>query len=127
MNEVLLILFSLTVGILFGVAILAIFSIEFRDKIGVNLRVARMSALVLFVLMSVALWLETPTRLGKYVYIERDMPNRKEVIHTNSSCVKIKKGYEVTKVKFYKYTPYFDEFCKKCMYESDVIKLTKGE
>lgn len=127
MNEVLLVLFSLIVGLLLGTSILAAFSIEFRDKIGVRLSVARTSALVLFLLMLVALWLETPTRLGEYVYIERDIPNRKEVIHTNSSCVKIKKGYEVTEAKFYKYTPYFDEFCKKCMYESDVIKLTKGK
>ena len=39
----------------------------------------------------------------------------------------IKKGYSVNEVHYYTYTPYFDCFCSRCFYESDAIKLTKGE
>lgn len=57
-----------------------------------------------------------------YVYIERDIPNRSNTIHTSSSCPRIDKAYSVNETKFYTYTPYVDRFCKRCMYESDVIK-----
>lgn len=82
----------------------------------------------IFLLLSVLiLWYNVPTRLGQYVYIERDLTNHKQTIHTNSSCSRIKKGYSVNETNYYTYKPYFDEFCSKCVYESDAIKLTKGE
>lgn len=127
MNEALLILFTIIVGLLLGSAILAIVSVEFRNKTGLKLSTIKLSAMVLFVLMLGLLWLDTPTRLGGYVYIERDIKNHKQTIHTSSSCVKIKKGYVVNETSFYRYTPYIDEFCNRCVYESDAIKLTKGK
>lgn len=82
-----------------------------------------------FILLSCALlfvvWQNTPTRLGNYVYIERNLDAHKQIIHTNSSCSNIKEGYSVNEIGYYKYTPYMDAFCPKCVYESDAIKLTK--
>ncbi|HBF04576.1 MAG TPA: hypothetical protein DDW28_00115 [Prevotella sp.] len=80
-----------------------------------------------FIALFIVLWNNTPTRLGEHVFIERDLKNHKQTIHTNSSCSKIRIGYVVNETSFYTYTPYLDEFCSKCFYESDAIKLTKGE
>ena len=84
-------------------------------------------ALFAFAMITIAVYHFTPTRLGTYVFIERDLPNHKQTIHANSSCPRIKKGYSVNEVKYYTYTPYVDCFCSRCFYESDAIKLTKGE
>lgn len=84
-------------------------------------------ALLVFGMILVVAYHFMPTRLGDYVYIERDLPNHKQTIHSNSSCPLIKKGYSVNEVHYYTYTPYFDCFCSRCFYESDAIKLTKGE
>lgn len=83
--------------------------------------------ILLFSALSFVIWNNTPTRLGSYVYIERDVSQHKQIIHANSSCVNIKKGYCVNDIGYYKYTPYVDAFCPKCVYESDAIKLSKGE
>lgn len=84
-------------------------------------------ALLVFGMILVVAYHFMPTRLGDYVYIERDLANHKQTIHSNSSCPLIKKGYSVNEVHYYKYTPYIDCFCSRCFYESDAIKLTKGE
>lgn len=84
-------------------------------------------ALLVFGMILVVAYHFMPTRLGGYVYIERDLPNHKQTIHSNSSCPLIKKGYSVNEVHYYTYTPYVDCFCSRCFYESDAIKLTKGE
>lgn len=82
-----------------------------------------------FILLSCALlfvvWNNTPTRLGDYVYIERNLNTHKQIIHTNSSCSKIKEGYSIINTKYYENNQYIDAFCPKCVYESDAIKLTK--
>lgn len=87
----------------------------------------RSLAFLVFGMVLVVVYYFMPTRLGDYVYIERDLSNHKQTIHSNSSCPLIKKGYSVNEVHYYTYTPYFDEFCSKCVYESDAIKLTKGD
>lgn len=87
----------------------------------------RVLALLVFGMILVVAYHFMPTRLGDYVYIERDLANHKQTIHSNSSCPLIKKGYSVNEVHYYTYTPYFDCFCSRCFYESDAIKLTKGE
>lgn len=87
----------------------------------------RLLAILVFGMVLVVAYYLMPTQLGDYVFIERDIPNHKQTIHSNSSCPLIKKGYSVNEVKFYTYTPYFDCFCSRCFYESDAIKLTKGE
>lgn len=84
-------------------------------------------ALLVFGMILVVAYHFMPTRLGDYVYIERDLPNHKQTIHSNCSCPLIKKGYSVNEVHYYTYTPYFDCFCSRCFYESDAIKLTKGK
>lgn len=86
----------------------------------------RVLALLVFGMILVVAYHFMPTRLGDYVYIERDLANHKQTIHSNSSCPLIKKGYSVNEVHYYTYTPYFDCFCSRCFYESDAIKLTKG-
>jgi hypothetical protein len=87
----------------------------------------RVLALLVFGMILVVVYHLMPTRLGDYVYIERDLANHKQTIHSNSSCPLIKKGYSVNEVHYYKYTPYVDCFCSRCFYESDAIKLTKEE
>lgn len=87
----------------------------------------RLLAFLAFGMVLVVVYYFMPTRLGDYVYIERDLSNHKQTIHSNSSCPLIKKGYSVNEVHYYTYTPYFDCFCSRCFYESDAIKLTKGE
>lgn len=87
----------------------------------------RVLALLVFGMILVVVYHLMPTRLGDYVYIERDLSNHKQTFHSNSSCPLIKKGYSVNEVHYYKYTPYIDCFCSRCFYESDAIKLIKGE
>lgn len=87
----------------------------------------RVLALLVFGILLVIAYHFMPTRLGDYVYIERDLSNHKQTIHANSSCPLIKKGYSVNEVHYYTYTPYVDCFCSRCFYESDAIKLTKGD
>nr|WP_302965244.1 hypothetical protein [uncultured Prevotella sp.] len=87
----------------------------------------RLLALLFFGMVLVVVYYFMPTKLGNYVFIERDFPNHKQTIHSNSSCPLIKKGYSVNEVHYYTYTPYVDFFCYRCFYESDAIKLTKGE
>lgn len=82
---------------------------------------------LLISVLSFIAWNNTPTRLGDYVYIERDISQHRQIIHTNSSCSNIKRGYSVNDIGYYKYAPYVDAFCSKCVYESDAIKLIKGE
>lgn len=125
MNEILFSLFTFAVGILFGTSILAIFSDDVRSRLRLKMKTAKVSAVVLFCLVLVSMWFETPTMVGDHVYIERDLLNRKQTIHSSSSCVKIKKGYDVSSVKSYTYMPYIDQFCPKCMYESDAVKLAE--
>jgi hypothetical protein len=67
------------------------------------------------------------TSLGDNVFIERDLPNRQLVIHTSSSCSKIKNGYTIEKVSSFKYYPATECFCQECVYESDALELTKKE
>lgn len=87
----------------------------------------RLLALLFFGMVLVVAYHFMPTRLGGYVYIERDLSNHKQTIHSNSSCPLIKKGYSVNEVHYYTYTPYVDCFCSRCFYEADAVKLTKGE
>lgn len=87
----------------------------------------RLLALLFLGMVLVVVYYFMPTKLGNYVFIERDFPNHKQTIHSDSSCPLIKKGYSVNDIKFYTYTPYIDCFCRRCFYESDAIKLTKGE
>lgn len=87
----------------------------------------RLLALLFLGMVLVVVYYFMPTKLGNYVFIERDFPNHKQTIHSNSSCPLIKKGYSVNEVHCYTYTPYVDCFCSRCFYESDAIKLTKGE
>lgn len=49
------------------------------------------------------------------------------IIHTNSSCSKIRYGYKIKMTSYYKYTEGYDVFCPECCYEPDVIRITKGE
>lgn len=65
--------------------------------------------------------------LSKYIYCERNSITRQNIIHSNSSCSKIRYGYKLKLTSYYKYTEGFDVFCPDCCYESDVIKITKGE
>ena len=89
-----------------------IYASQYAPKIRrMNVRVL---ALLVFGMILVVAYHFMPTRLGDYVYIERDLPNHKQTIHSNSSCPLIKKGYSVNEVKFYTYTPYFDCFCSRC-------------
>ena len=88
---------------------------------------ARIFVLLVFLMLFVVAYYFTPTKLGDYVFIERNLHNHKQTIHSDSSCPLFKKGYSVNNVKFYTYTPYVDCFCHRCFYESDAIKLTKGE
>lgn len=67
------------------------------------------------------------TSLGDSVFIERDIPNRQFIIHTNSSCSKIKNGFTIEKVDTFKYYPVTECFCQECVYESDALELTKKE
>lgn len=127
MNEIILALFSVSVGVGLGTTLLAIFSKDVQAKIKMKHSTAKWASVFLFLLLILSLWYDTPTSLGSYVYIERDLPNHKSTIHSSSSCPRIKKGYSVNEVKYYTYTPYVDCFCSRCFYESDVIKLTKGE
>lgn len=127
MNEIILMPFTIAVCMGFGTTLLAMFSETARAKTGLTIQKARWFSVFLFCLVFIALWYQTPTRLGEFVFIERDIPNRNATIHTSSSCPKIEKAYSVNETSYYTYTPYFDRFCKRCFYESDVIKLTKGE
>lgn len=67
------------------------------------------------------------TSLGDSVFIERDIPNRQFIIHTNSSCSKIKNGFAIEKVDTFKYYPASECFCHECVYESDALELTNKE
>lgn len=51
----------------------------------------RVLALLVFGMILVVAYHFMPTRLDGYVYIERDFPNHKQTIHSNSSCPLIKK------------------------------------
>ena len=51
----------------------------------------RVLALLVFGMILVVVYHLMPTRLGDYVYIERDLANHKQTIHSNSSYPLIKK------------------------------------
>lgn len=127
MNELILFLVKVVVCFGFGATLMATFSKTTSEKFHINAKTAKIRAVFFFLGIIVVLWYDTPTRLGDYVYIERDIPNRSATVHTSSCCPRIDKAYSVNETKFYTYTPYVDRFCKRCMYESDVIKLTKGD
>lgn len=125
MNGILLELFTVSVCLLFGATICALISPDVRNKIGFKVKTLKISAIVLFCLTLVALWFETPTRMGDHIYIERDLVKHKQTIHTSSSCPRIKNGYEVSDTKHFKSQYFLNEYCPRCMYQSDVIKLSE--
>lgn len=127
MKEIILIIFTVIVGIGLGTMLPSVFSKEFRDKVNVKPSTAKWASAFLLCLAVLSLWYETPTKLGEFVYIERDLIDRSQTIHTSSSCPKIKKGYVLNEVGYYKYNPYLDHFCPRCFYNFDVVKLTKGK
>ena len=67
------------------------------------------------------------TSLGDNVYLERDLNNHQCIVHTSSSCSKIKNGYFAQKVKDFYFQEYYTVFCSNCCYESDVLTLQKGK
>lgn len=90
-----------------------------------NIKVSKLSLLVIAIIASVSSC--SKTRLSNYIYCERNSITRQNIIHTNFSCSKIRYGCKLKLKSYYKYTEGFDAFCPDCCYESDAIKITKGE
>lgn len=127
MNEVILFSIKVIVCIGFGTLLMAFFSKNASEKFHITKSNAKIWLPFFFLAVIAIIWYDTPSRLGDYVYIERDLTKHSNTIHTSSSCPKIDKAYSVNETRYYTYTPYVDRFCKRCFYESDVIKLTTGE
>jgi hypothetical protein len=102
-----------------------LYDMHFAPKI--RRQYVRLLALLVFGMVLVVIYYFMPTKLGDYVYIERNLSNRQFIIHTNSSCSKIKNGYSIENVSSFKYYPETECFCQECFYESDAINLIKGE
>lgn len=90
-----------------------------------NIKVSKLSLLAIAIIASVSSC--SKTRLSDYIYCERNPITHQNIIHTNSSCSKIRYGYKIKMTSYYKYTEGYDVFCPECCYEPDIIRITKGE
>jgi len=127
MSDFIFLLFTIVVGVGFGTSITLNVSRIARVRLGITASKARWLVLFFICCLVVISFYDTPFEVRDYIFVERDIPNRSATIHSIGACPMIDKAYDIEKVDTYIYTPYVDRFCKRCMYESDVIKLTKGD